>query len=237
MVVAVIAVLGAVAGIAAVVGSGSGGGTAPPAKAVTLGTIVFIDDFRDPKSGWTTETMASGTSFSYGSQGYVVSAQGSFDHLVSAPYEKAREQVAVSVTASQSSGAPTGAGFGVTCDRGSGAAEIRYRFLIAAGDTWYVERKDGTLDATSPDPVILKQGVLAAGFHAAPMTVAGTCSTQSDRQTTKLTLVVDGVNLAEVTDNAPTMTDDGWLAELLVSSEPVPSTVTVTHFEVRDLAH
>src|SRR5437879_6308172 len=43
---------------------GSTGGAAAPLL-VGSGRIVFADDFRDPASGWTRQTLASGTSFSY----------------------------------------------------------------------------------------------------------------------------------------------------------------------------
>src|SRR4029077_8364159 len=93
--------------------------TASSTVAADRGTVVFSDDFHDATSGWGTQTLASGTNFSYGPDGSVIVAKGSLDHFATSPYEKPVQQVAISVTASQSADAPVGAGYGVSCWRGT----------------------------------------------------------------------------------------------------------------------
>ena len=240
VVVILLVALGAI-GVYAVLGSGGAKATAGPSAVAgasasaspAAGIVVFSDDFHDPGSGWSTGSLPSGTTFSYTSHGFEVHAVGSLHHITSAPYGRARQRIAVAATATQSSPAPDAAGFGVTCDRGTDADEIRYEFIAYSDATWSIERLDGPLSATSGAPDVLKQGALSTKPGAAPMTVEGTCVSQPDALSTRLTLVVDGVTLAELTDTATTLPGSGWYAELLVSSDDPPTTVTVTKFEVR----
>src|SRR4029077_2442362 len=111
---------------------------------------VFSDDFHDATSGWGTQTLASGTNFSYGPDGYVIVAKGSLDHFATSPYEKPVQQLAISVTASQSADAPVGAGYGVSCWRGTNATGIRYDFLVTTGGDWEVDRRDGGSPSDTP---------------------------------------------------------------------------------------
>ena len=239
VVIALVAV-GAIAAVA-VIGSprptpgpgSSGAAQASASPSPGVGVVVFSDDFHDPGSGWSTGTLPSGTTFTYTSHGFEVFAKGSLHHITSAPYGRARERLTVLATATQSTPAPDGAGFGVTCDRGTDAAEIRYEFIVAARDAWSIERLDGPLASTGSVSVVLKQGALSSSPGSAPMTVQGTCISLSDGQTTRLALVVDGKPIAETTDTATTLPDSGWYAELLVASDDPPTTVTVTRFEVR----
>ena len=233
VVVAAIIVLVAAAGVAVfAAGGGTPGSGASPTP--DRGTVVFSDDFKDPKSGWTTDTLPSGTSYEYTDHGYVVVAIGELDHLSDAPTVRPRPKITASVTATQSAGAPDGAGFGVACVRGLDATEIRYEFVAAVSAVWTVSRLESgpsarrirrrTCSSTARSP--LNPG-------STPMTVEGTCATQADGKTTRLVFVVDGATVAELTDEADSLPDDGWYPELIVSSMETPSTVTVTHFEVR----
>jgi len=239
VVVALVAV-GAIAAVA-VIGSpkptpGPGSSAVAPASASSspgIGVVVFTDDFHDPGSGWSTGTLPSGTTFTYTSRGFEVFAKGSLHHITSVPYGRARERLTVSATATQSSPAPDGAGFGVTCDRGTDAAEIRYEFIAATRNAWTIERVDGPLGSTGSPSVILKQGTLVSSPGSTPMTVQGTCITLPDGLTTRLSLIVDGNPIAEITDAATSLPDSGWYAELIVASDDPPTTVTVTRFEVR----
>jgi hypothetical protein len=207
----------------------AGASTSPsPAQ----GIVVFSDDFHDPASGWETDTLPSGTTFKYTPGGFEVFAKGALHHIAAAPYGRARSKISVSTTATQSSPAPDGAGFGVTCDRGTGEAEIRYEFIAYADGTWTIERLDGPLSSTGSPPDVLKQGALSAKPGATPLTIEGTCVTQADGASTKLTLRINGVQVSELTDSA-TLTETGWYAELLVASDDPPTTVVVTKFEVR----
>ena len=72
---------------------------------------------------------------------------------------------------------------------------------------------------------------------AAPLAVQGMCATLADLKTTRLTLFAGTLKIADISDTATSMPDAGWLTDLLVTSEALhASTVTATHFEVRDLA-
>ena len=196
---------------------------------------MFADDFKDPTSGWSTETLPSGTTYAYSDHGYVVVAHGQLDHMAAVPHARARGQITASVTATQSTPAPEGAGFGVTCDRGTGTAELRYEFLVSVTNAWAVSLKEGDLSQSDTPAVALREGKLATSPGATPMTVEGTCATGADAHSTRLVLVVDGVQIVEFTDVADSLPTDGWYPELMVSSTDTPSRVTVTHYEVRTL--
>ena len=235
-------VLGGIAGGVVYVGLNANKHHAPVAGPVTettvlssdRGAVVFTDDFHDASSGWTTDTLPSGTTFTYGSGGYVVVAKGSLDHFATSPYDKAVSQVAISVTGTQSADAPNGAGFGVSCWRGLDAAEVRYDFIITTSGDWEVDRRDGGL---STNQLILKRGTSSAKLGSTPVVVRGMCATLADQQTTRLVLFAGTQKLTELTDRAPSLPGTGWLTDLIVSSEQIrPSTVTATRFEVRDLA-
>jgi hypothetical protein len=202
--------------------------------AANHGAVVFSDEFRDPSSGWTVQTLPSGTTFSYGATGYVVVAKGTLDHFAMAPYQRPVQQMAISVTATQSNDAPIGAGYGVSCWRGQFASELRYDFLVTTGGDWKVDRRQG---GVSTGPVILIQGKSKVALGSTPLAVEGMCATLADQRTTRLTLFVGASKVADFTDTAGQLADVGWRPDLIVTSEAIhPSIVTMTHFEVRDLA-
>ncbi len=242
-VIVVVVLLVAIGGIGAYALIGSGSPTPSPrastiagasaSPSATPGALVFSDDFHDPASGWVTDTLPSGTTFKYTPAGFEVFAKGALHHIAAAPYERVRPKLSISMTATQSSPAPDSAGFGVTCDRGTGEEEIRYEFIAYADGTWTIERLDGPLSTTGAPPDVLKQGALSAKPGATPLTIQGNCVTQADGQSTRLTLSINGVQVTEITDTATTLPGTGWYAELLVSSDDPPTTVIVTKFEVR----
>jgi hypothetical protein len=208
--------------------------TASTTLTAQRGTVVFSDDFHNASAGWSTQTLPSGTTFSYAAGGYVIVAKGAVDHFATAPYETPVQQVAISVTATQSTDSPIGAGYGVSCWRGTGLAELRYDFLVSTGGDWQVDRRNGGIPTT---PQILKQGKSAVRLGSAPLAVQGMCATFGDLKTTRLVLYAGTQKLADIFDKATAMPDVGWLADLLVTSEALhASTVTATHFELRDLA-
>jgi hypothetical protein len=241
MAVVVLLVAVGAAGALVALRSGAGSGTPAPSGAAEAsasirpgaGVLVFSDDFHDPASGWMTDTLASGTTYKYTDRGFEIFAKGALHHISTAPYGRPRLKVAVAVTATQSTPAPDAAGFGVTCDRGTGSDEIRYEFIAYADGTWSIERLDGPLSATGDPPTVLKQGALAGKPGPEPMTVEGVCVLHADEATTDLTLYINGAQMAGITDTAGFLADTGWYAELLVSSDDPPTTVTVTKFEVR----
>ena len=198
------------------------------------GTVVFSDDFQDASSGWTTDTLPSGTTFTYAAGGYVVVAKGTLDHFATSPYNKPVPQVAISVTATQSADAPIGAGYGVSCWRGLDTAEVRYDFIVTTSGDWEIDRRDGGVPTK---PLVLKQGSSSVELGGTPVVIHAMCATLADQQTTRLLLFAGTQKLTELTDRAPSLPDTGWLTDLIVTSEQIhPSIVTATRFEVRDLA-
>jgi hypothetical protein len=235
-------VLGGIAGGVVYVGLNAGKHHATVAGPVTestavssdRGTVVFADDFHDASSGWTTDTLPSGTTFAFAASGYVVVAKGTLDHFATAPYKKPVPQVAISLTASQSADAPNGAGYGVSCWRGLDTAEIRYDFIVTTSGAWQIDRRDGGVPTK---PLVLKQGSSSVELGSNPVVVQGMCATLADQQTTRLVLFAGTQKLTELTDRAPSLPDTGWLTDLIVTSEQIhPSIVIATRFEVRDLA-
>jgi hypothetical protein len=211
-------------------------GTLAETTPVTVGrgTVAYSDDFRNASSGWTTETLPSGTTYSYTAAGYVIVAKGTVDHFATAPYETPLQQMAASVTATQSTDAPIGAGYGVSCWRGAGKSELRYDFVVTTAGDWQVSRRDGGIPT---DAAILKQGKSSLRLGSTSLAVLGMCATLSDLHSTRLVLFAGSQKLADFTDRATAMPDAGWLPDLLVTSEDLhPSIVTATRFEVRDLA-
>jgi hypothetical protein len=212
--------------------------TAGPADASTSltstsGKTVFSDDFRDSSSGWTTAALPSGTTFQYAAEGYVVVARGTLDHFASSPYSTPVAQIAISVTATQSADAPVGAGYGVSCWRGAGTAELRYDFVMTSAGDWTVDRRDG---GVLTKPLVLKQGTSSAKLGGDPLAIEGMCVTLADQHTVRLVMFAGKAKILDITDSATALPDAGWQADLmLTSSEIHASIVTVTHFEVRDL--
>lgn len=208
--------------------------SASAAVTANRGTVVFSDDFHDSSSGWTTETLPSGTTFAYTSGGYVVVARGNLDHFATSPYDKPVQQVSISVTATQSDDAPTGAGYGVSCWRGQDAAELRYDFIVTSGGDWQVSRRDGGVPTK---PLVLKQGTSTTKLGSTALAVEGMCATLADKQTTRLVLFAGAQKVADFTDTSPKLTDEGWVTDLMVTSATIhSSTVTASRFEVRDLS-
>ena len=208
--------------------------TASTAVTASRGAVVYSDDFRNASSGWTTETLPSGTTFSYTPAGYVIVAKGTVDHFATAPYETPLQQMAISVTATQSTDAPIGAGYGVSCWRGAGTSELRYDFVVTTAGAWQVFRRDGGIPST---PAILKQGKTSVKLGSKPLAVQGMCATLADLHSTRLVFFAGAQKIADFTDLATTLPDAGWLPDLIVTSEDIhASVVTATRFEVRDLA-
>jgi hypothetical protein len=208
--------------------------TPSPQTSATSGTVVFEDDFSDPSSGWSTTTLASGTTLAYSGGHYVIVAKGSLHHFSNAPYFSALPQLGMSVTATQSAGAPDDSGFGVTCAQGTGTQEVRYQFLVVVGGLYLIERSTGADSATNA-PTVIKQGTAPAEPGAQSLTVAGDCITAADSQSSRLVLFINQTKAADVTDTA-TASGGGWVGGIDTASiDPTPSTVTITRFEERDL--
>jgi len=161
-------------------------------------------------------------------------AKGTLDHFASSPYSTPVWQIAIAVRATQSTDAPVGVGYGVSCWSGLDTAELRYDFEITAAGEWTVDRRDG---GVLRKPRILKHGTSSAKLGSTPLAVTGMCATLADQHTVRLIMFAGTDKIADFKDSATTLADAGWQADLVVTSSAIrDSTVTVTHFEVRDLA-
>ena len=199
------------------------------------GTVVFSDDFKDPSSGWFTGTAASGTTYQYSSAGYVITGKESLHHLSLAPYSRRLAQLSLETSATQTFGAPNGAGFGVVCDTGQGSSEVHYSLLVLQPGTWFLERTDGPVSPTN-GVTILKQGTALGIPGPTPLRITGMCATLADGHTIRLALFVNGILAADTTDST-TETVVGWVGGIVTSTRAGQvTTVTFTKFEERDLS-
>lgn len=199
------------------------------------GAIVSTDNFDDPHSGWSNSNLnTSATTFAYQAGGYVVgSLTGTMDHFVYGPYRTAKQQLSMSVTATLT-GAPSGAGVGVTCRRGTGATQTTYAMVVLNTGKYYVERYDG-VPGTGSNPVIIKKGTSDAKPGSTPITVVGMCATLGGA-TTRLAMFVEGQEIADVDDTAPIITGSGWTGGFVMASGKTPSSLTATSWVERDLS-
>jgi hypothetical protein len=154
------------------------------------------------------------------------------EHLVFGPYKTGKKQVGLALTASQT-GAPSGAGFGVTCRRGTGSAQIMYAFIVLNTGKFTVERYNGLPSAGNPAK-ILKRGNTLVLPGSKPITVAGMCATVVG-VTTRLALFVEGQQLVDMLD-AATLPGAGWTGGIDMVSGKTPSTLTATNWVERDLS-
>ena len=126
-------------------------------------------------------------------------------------------------------------GFGVACTRGSGESAITYEFLALVGGTWEILLRHGS-SSTDPETGLLKQGSSSASPGSSSVTVEGMCATLADGRTTRLALFINNSVVADITDPTAGSTPAGWFTDFIMRSQAArPSTVTATHFEVRDI--
>ena len=104
--------------------------------------------------------------------------------------------------------------------------------MTSAG-TWTIDRRDGGL---LTKPLILKRGSSSARLGSTSFAIEGMCATLADEHTVRLLMFAGKEKIADITDTAVAMPDIGWQADLVLASSDIhDSTVTATHFEVRDL--
>jgi len=208
--------------------------TASTALSSDRGSVVFTDGFKDSASGWSTATVAD-FSASFTKSGYVIVARRFVDHEVAAPYGLPKNQLSVSVTATESPDSPVGSGFGVSCMRGLKDPTIHYDFVVQVGGTWDIARHDLRPGAATQHNV-LKKGTSPDAPGSAAVTAQIVCATLSDGITTRLVMFVNANQVADITDPVSDLPSLGWLGGLDVRGEDSgPTTVTATHFEERDL--
>jgi hypothetical protein len=202
--------------------------------AADRGVIVSTDNFKNSHSGWPLPKANSAvTTYQFTSGGYVIGSRtGTLEHLVYAPYKTGLQQLSLSVTATQT-GAPKGAGFGVTCRRGTNAAEISYTMVVLNNGTYYVERYDGVPVATS-NPKTLQRGQSLVSPGSTAITVVGMCATISPG-ITRIALFANGQLLADLTDTA-VLAGGGWTGGIDMASGKTTSTLVATAWQERDIS-
>jgi hypothetical protein len=208
----------------------------PAVTSATQGVVAFSDSFASAGSGWTTESLPSGTKFSYAAGGYRVVAKGDLHHFAYAPFDQPIPRVAITAEFDTDARAAGQVGVGVSCDRRVGAESLRYEFLVFPGASWFIEEGQGSL-GSGPANNLLKTGRTSVkpGAHVA---VTGSCATAADGRSTELTLFVDGTRVAGLTSTTPVpASTTGWVSDLVVGSLGTAARqVTATSFVVRDTA-
>ena len=208
--------------------------TATTAVTADRGSMVFSDDFTDSGSGWTRESVAD-FSATFTKSGYVIVARGFVDHEIASPYSVPKQQLSVSMTATESTDSPSESGFGAGCDRGLSESTVSYDFVVMIDGTWEIRRHDTRPGAASASS-LLKKGTSPKAPGAASITVELMCATLSDGVTTRLLTFVSGTDVADITDRVDDLPRLGWLGAFVVRGEGTrPTTVTATYFELRDL--
>jgi hypothetical protein len=167
------------------------------------------------------------------SGGYAIASRtGALEHFVYSPYRTGKKQLGMTVTASQA-GAPSGAGFGVTCRRGTGKAQVTYALVVLSTGKFYVERYKG-IPSASNGATSLKRGTSSVTPGSTPITVVGMCATLYGG-VTRLALFAEGQKLADFTDSA-TLTGTGWVGGIDMVSGKTPSTLIARSWVERDLS-
>jgi hypothetical protein len=212
------------------------GATASSPLSPMSGVEVFSDDFSDPTSGWSTGKDPKGAVFAYAPDGYTVTSTVAAHWLAYAPYDDPAQQINLNMTAHESAGAPSGAGFGLVCRRGPGStSNVRYEFIVNESNRWFIERNQGAVTLSST-PTILDEGAMRAKLGAQEQQISGICATLADGQTTRLALFVGTQKVADITD-VSSLDADGWLGGLISSGDDVSSTTTVAGYTESDLGN
>ena len=217
-------------------GPTSDGVTASSALSPMSGIEVYSDDFSDPTSGWSTGKNPKGAVYAYAADGYTVTSTVAAHWLAYAPYDDAAQQVNLNMTARESAGASTTAGFGLLCQRGpDSTSNLRYEFIVNESNRWFIERNEGAVTLSSA-PTILGEGALPASLGTQELQISGICATLADGQTTRLALFVGSQKVADITD-VSTLDSDGWLGGLISSGDGASSTTTVAGYTESDLGN
>ncbi len=203
-----------------------------PSMGPGAGTSVYSIDFTAGHSGWKEKTYEDGTRYEGTDAGYVITARDAFNYFSYAPYGSVKQQLSVSMTASQV-GSGADMGFGVVCYADS--ENLSYEFIAFSSGDWVILKRQGT-KAQQEDPITYAAGEGSTPAGATPMTIVGVCSSL-DTRTIRVTMYVDGKEVSDTTDTNDTSELETWLGGIVVSAETSGPTVTVTRFELRDLKH
>jgi hypothetical protein len=205
----------------------------PQTLTLTSGSVVFSDGFTAAGSGWPQTTLASGSTIGYAGGRYIVSGEGAYSHFVAAPYSTSLVALAITVTATVTSGDPVTSGYGVRCDPAS-AGDPAYAFFLNPAGTFLVDRYNNP----TATPVSLSRGLAPIARAGAATSVTGACivvKSVGGRSSVRLVLAVQGTVVADVVDSV-FGSGGGWTPSLVTSTTVAqPSVVDFTHFAVRNL--
>ena len=219
-------------------GSSSVAPSAPtPVVGVTGGVTVYFDDFTDARSGWFSGQTAAGTSFTYGTNAYVISSHHGAVNFTAAHDDVHRAHIAIDVDAVVTTGNPATAGAGTWCfqDNGPPRAGV-YMFLVFPDQHFEIRRyanvaAQGTVVQHGQSPLIKPVG---QSNH-----IVAACRTLSNHGGTannEVVLAVNGSVIADVFDTWKDRTASGWASGLLINGDDhVATTIEYKHFRIRDL--
>lgn len=210
----------------------------PSPSPAPVNKFVFRDDFSDPNSGWFSGRSSNGTDYEYTARGYTISnsTKVSTRYAVDSPYQEQLGGLSITATGAISEGAQSDGGFGVGCRRGGDSAErFEYEFELYASGNWYINLRTGAPSMTNV-PTYLRSGTAPVYASETPVTITATCQTQADGANTELNFVIDGTTVADLTDTAMSLPDNGWVGAVDAILAPPKATVTVSYFEERDVS-
>jgi serine/threonine protein kinase len=179
--------------------------TSPPATTTTQPPVrtVFQDDFTNRSSGWAPEAGQEGNGASaYQADGLHVvepkplpNALNAFS--VASPTQTRLSSLQVTVTLTFVAAAPTD-GAGLRCDQGD-RAHLRYSFEVHPNGTWVIFKID---DQGQPTALAQGSNTTAIQGGSASTLMTATCVDAGDG-TTKLGMIVNGINLGSASDTHP----------------------------------
>lgn len=218
--------------------SSSGGGPAPHATSLTLGSgrVVWSDDFTNPDSGWFVGTDSAGSTFVYQDGAYVISGSGDTAHAATAPYPTGLAAMAVSAAFTLASAGDLDAGAGLRCDHAGDESATHYVAFLFPDGGLQVFRYPGTAEGSFDQPTSILIGYVPGVGQVGQsnrMTLACiTVSVGNGTETTRILVQVNAGAVHTVTDSYPTGGNSGWNGG--VESEG-SSSVEYDDFRIRNL--
>lgn len=233
----VVSSLVAVAGCASAPALAASTPTAAPSGAGSSpvgGTVVYADNFSNPYAGWWTGTTPAGDDVQFRNGAYEVTPARGKGFVLAAPYEEGQSELSIGATF-QLPDRRTSAGGGVTCGWPS-LSYAHYEFTVHSDGDWAILRAMRTSLLTAPDTVV--SGQLKDFSAGLPVTIVGECADREstgDRRVTRLSMYVNGVQVAGLNDTFNEVTGTQWRAGVVagqVDQGPL-ATMRFTNFELR----
>jgi hypothetical protein len=215
--------------------------SASPSPTTAPGEIVlFTDDFDVPGIGWAEDKTKSGSSFGYVHGNYVVVLKDRFsDEFLYAPATPARALQA-DLTAAQTAGFSTAAGFGMVCTQRNDRTQVSYDFILvrlsASRVHWFIRFRDGPPNKSRKETILTK-GDLALAIGPRMIKIRTQCLTKPDDRTTNLVFSINGRIVSHAHSTFRTDLPVGsWRSGIVVTNGTGSTTVTATHFAMSSVA-